>query len=64
MVVRGIYDYANSHKIKTWQPHAAATAAATAEAYAEKLLNVISGSQRRRTKGQRDDLGAGYWTVL
>ncbi|KAH8711820.1 hypothetical protein GQ44DRAFT_763039 [Phaeosphaeriaceae sp. PMI808] len=31
LVVRGICDYADSHKNKTWQPHAAATAAACAK---------------------------------
>ncbi|KAH0558653.1 hypothetical protein GP486_004695 [Trichoglossum hirsutum] len=37
LVVRGICDYADSHKAKRWQPHAAATAAA----YAKELLSVI-----------------------
>jgi nucleoside phosphorylase len=32
LVVRGICDYADSHKSKTWQPYAAATAAACAKA--------------------------------
>jgi nucleoside phosphorylase len=32
LVVRGICDYADSHKNKTWQPYAAATAAACAKA--------------------------------
>ncbi|KAH0553157.1 hypothetical protein GP486_006658 [Trichoglossum hirsutum] len=47
LVVRGISDYADSHKNKTWQPYAAATAAA----YAKELLsfipvqNVASASQ-------------------
>src|SRR5271163_3769052 len=41
LVVRGICDYADSHKNKQWQGYAAATAAA----YAKELLNTISGTQ-------------------
>jgi hypothetical protein len=37
LVIRGIYDYANSHKNKRWQAYAAGTAAA----YAKELLSVI-----------------------
>lgn len=37
LVVRGIGDYANSHKNKCWQPCAAATAAA----YMKELLYII-----------------------
>ena len=37
MVIRGICDYADSHKNKKWQPYAAATAAA----YMKELLSVI-----------------------
>ncbi|RHZ49492.1 uncharacterized protein CDV56_102722 [Aspergillus thermomutatus] len=37
LVVRGICDYADSHKNKQWQGHAAATAAA----YTKELLSVI-----------------------
>ncbi|KAI2955342.1 hypothetical protein CBS147323_9583 [Aspergillus niger] len=39
LVIRGICDYADSHKDKIWQPYAAATAAC----YAKELLHVISG---------------------
>jgi hypothetical protein len=39
LVIRGICDYADSHKNKAWQPYAAATAAA----YAKELLLVIPG---------------------
>ncbi|KAK5988600.1 Receptor-interacting serine/threonine-protein kinase 4 [Cladobotryum mycophilum] len=38
LVIRGICDYADSHKNKKWQPYAAAVAAA----FANKLLFVIS----------------------
>ncbi|KAK4494453.1 hypothetical protein PRZ48_014751 [Zasmidium cellare] len=37
IVVRGICDYADSHKDKRWQPYAAATAAC----YAKELLDVV-----------------------
>jgi nucleoside phosphorylase len=37
LVIRGICDYADSHKNKRWQPYAAATAAA----FAKELLGVI-----------------------
>ncbi|KAK6352102.1 hypothetical protein TWF730_008933 [Orbilia blumenaviensis] len=39
IVIRGICNYADSHKNKIWQPYAAATAAA----YAKELLLVIPG---------------------
>lgn len=41
VVIRGICDYADSHKHKEWQPYAAATAAA----YAKELLLVIAPSE-------------------
>ena len=37
LVIRGICNYANSHKNKRWQPYAAGTAAA----YAKEVLLVI-----------------------
>ncbi|KAK2592202.1 hypothetical protein QQS21_010090 [Conoideocrella luteorostrata] len=40
IVIRGICDYADSHKNKRWQEYAAATAAA----YAKELLLVVPGS--------------------
>ena len=39
LIIRGICDYADSHKKKIWQPYAAAVAAA----YAKELLLVIPG---------------------
>ncbi|EPS45571.1 hypothetical protein H072_456 [Dactylellina haptotyla CBS 200.50] len=39
LVIRGICDYADSHKAKRWQPYAAATAAA----FAKELLAVVPG---------------------
>jgi nucleoside phosphorylase len=37
LVIRGICDYADSHKNKRWQPYAAATAAA----YAKEILGFV-----------------------
>lgn len=37
LVIRGIYDYADSHKNEKWLSYAAATAAA----YAKEILSVI-----------------------
>lgn len=41
VVIRGICDYADSHKNKLWQPYAAATAAA----YAKELLSIIASER-------------------
>jgi len=41
LVIRGICDYADSHKNKTWQPYAAGVAAA----YAKELLSVIPATE-------------------
>jgi nucleoside phosphorylase len=46
LVVRGICDYADSHKTKTWQPYAAATAAA----YAKEVLSIITPAEVARTR--------------
>ena len=46
LVIRGISDYADSHKDKRWQPYAAAVAAA----YAKELLNVIPASHVASTR--------------
>ncbi|GES60074.1 putative kinesin light chain [Aspergillus terreus] len=35
MVIRGVYDYADSHKSKSWQAYAAATGASAAKAFLE-----------------------------
>ncbi|KIX05611.1 uncharacterized protein Z518_03583 [Rhinocladiella mackenziei CBS 650.93] len=45
LIIRGICDYADSHKNKQWQRYAAATAAA----YAKELLSVIPVSQITKT---------------
>jgi hypothetical protein len=44
LVIRGICDYADSHKNKRWQGYAAAAAAA----YARELLQYIQGSEEAR----------------
>lgn len=41
LVIRGICDYADSHKTKQWQPYAAATAAS----YAKELLSTIPAAE-------------------
>ncbi|KAH0541390.1 hypothetical protein FGG08_004154 [Glutinoglossum americanum] len=41
LVIRGICDYADSHKNKIWQPYAAATAAA----YAKEMLSIIPAQE-------------------
>ncbi|KAJ0419720.1 hypothetical protein BJY00DRAFT_313639 [Aspergillus carlsbadensis] len=46
LVIRGICDYADSHKNKRWQPYAAGTAAA----YAKELLGVIPAADVVKTK--------------
>ncbi|KAJ5923435.1 TPR repeat protein [Penicillium verhagenii] len=46
LVIRGICDYADSHKNKRWQPYAAGTAAA----YAKELLGVIPAADVVNTK--------------
>ena len=46
LVIRGICDYADSHKNKKWQPYAAATAAACAK----ELLSVIPSAEVAKTR--------------
>ncbi|PTB63415.1 purine and uridine phosphorylase [Trichoderma citrinoviride] len=46
LVIRGICDYADSHKNKAWQPYAAMTAAA----YAKEVLTVIPGTEVTKTE--------------
>jgi hypothetical protein len=47
-VIRGICDYADSHKNKLWQPYVAATAAA----YAKYLLSQVDPIKVLIKKGQ------------
>ena len=46
LVVRGICDYADSHKNKRWQPYAAATAAA----YAKEVLSMIPPTEVAKSR--------------
>jgi len=46
LVVRGICDYADSHKNKEWQPYAAATAAACAKEFLYVIPPVDHGVQK------------------
>jgi nucleoside phosphorylase len=50
LVIRGICDYADSHRNKRWQPYAAATAAA----YAKELLHIIPELSKAATKKPAD----------
>jgi nucleoside phosphorylase len=50
LVIRGICDYADSHKNEMWHKYAAATAAATAAAYAKDLLTVIPALEVEYTR--------------
>jgi nucleoside phosphorylase len=52
LVIRGICDYADSHKNKAWQPYAAATAAA----YAKELLSIIPAQEIVATTKAADAL--------
>jgi nucleoside phosphorylase len=46
LIIRGICDYADSHKNKRWQLYAAAAAAA----YAKELLSVIPAGKVAKTR--------------
>jgi nucleoside phosphorylase len=53
IVIRGICDYADSHKNKDWQEHAAAVAAA----FAKELLEYVQPSDFERERTVKDVLG-------
>jgi hypothetical protein len=53
LVIRGICDYADSHKNKRWQPHAAATAAACAK----EVLSVIPPAEAAKTRTVEETTG-------
>lgn len=52
LIIRGIYDYADSHKNNHWQRYAAATAAA----YTKEFLEVISGEDLEKARKAADIL--------
>ncbi|KAJ6439094.1 Endonuclease/exonuclease/phosphatase [Purpureocillium lavendulum] len=64
LVIRGICDYADSHKNDVWQPYAAATAAA----YAKEILSVMHAAKvtSSGTAGERvrQDAGEDQWKVV
>jgi nucleoside phosphorylase len=53
LVIRGICDYADSHKNKRWQPYAAATAAACAK----EVLSVIPPAEVAKTHTVKEATG-------
>jgi nucleoside phosphorylase len=55
VVIRGICDYADSHKNKDWQEHAAAVAAA----FAKELLGYVQPSDVDRQRPVKDILSQG-----
>lgn len=55
IVIRGICDYADSHKNKDWQEHAAAVAAA----FAKELLGYVQPSEVNRERPVKDILSQG-----
>ncbi|KAG9962319.1 purine and uridine phosphorylase, partial [Aureobasidium melanogenum] len=54
IVIKGVCDYADSHKNKKWQDYAAATAASAAKAFLDYWTpsqhNIISGSSSRKRR--------------
>ncbi|PGG98005.1 hypothetical protein GX51_07047 [Blastomyces parvus] len=52
LVIRGVCDYADTHKNKEWQPYAAVTAAA----YMKELLGTIPASEVKRTPRAAESL--------
>jgi hypothetical protein len=52
IIIRGICNYANSHKNKAWQKHAAAIAAA----FAKKLLSYIQPQEVDKKETIKDVL--------
>jgi nucleoside phosphorylase len=42
IIIKGVCDYADSHKNKAWQGYAAATGAATAKAFLEYWEPIVS----------------------
>jgi nucleoside phosphorylase len=55
LVVRGVCDYADSHKNKRWQPYAAAVAAA----YAKEVLLMIPPADVAKTRTASEVAGSG-----
>jgi nucleoside phosphorylase len=72
VVIKGVCDYADSHKNKKWQAYAAATAAAYMKAFLELKDEILGMSRKQQAKHQiarsgqfivSDDIRAmTYWT--
>ncbi|KAI1859367.1 hypothetical protein JX265_010370 [Neoarthrinium moseri] len=60
IVIRGICDYADSHKNKAWQEHAAAVAAA----FAKELLGYVEPQETRLVMERAEDLKVLNWLTL
>ncbi|KAH7072874.1 hypothetical protein BKA63DRAFT_544167, partial [Paraphoma chrysanthemicola] len=56
LVVRGVCDYADSHKNKRWQAYAAGTAAA----YAKEVLSVIPPTEVAESRTVQETTGVAY----
>ncbi|KAK3489478.1 uncharacterized protein B0T23DRAFT_398002 [Neurospora hispaniola] len=69
IVIKGVSDYADSHKSKAWQSYAAATAASVARAVLEKFINTakvsFSGSLQSvgTAHGDRTSRGTAYYNT-
>ncbi|KAI6086960.1 nucleoside phosphorylase domain-containing protein [Hypoxylon rubiginosum] len=55
VIIRGICDYADSHKNKVWQEHAAAVAAA----FAKELLSYVQSDEVDQEQSVKDVIGRG-----
>jgi hypothetical protein len=52
IVVKGVYDYADSHKLKDWQNFAAATAASASKAILERYIQTDKGLNASAANGE------------
>jgi nucleoside phosphorylase len=52
LVIRGICDYADSHKNKRWQPYAAGTASA----YVKEVLSVIPAAEVAKSRTMEETI--------
>ncbi|EXF78839.1 pfs domain-containing protein [Colletotrichum fioriniae PJ7] len=59
LVIRGICDYADSHKSDSWQHYASATAAG----YAKELLGFISATEIQKSKQMLEILQSGQFVL-
>lgn len=60
VVIRGICDYADSHKNKEWQPYAAASAAA----YAKSLISIIPPTNMERARESSENIEDSPYLIL